>query len=106
MSGNREMFLRGLRIRKILLQWNGFFNLSHRRRRKECTLYLQLYDYRVLKEVVVLVNESTIRCNEYLNALIKLEEIVRTQTKKVDSIILVDSRDLSIPFIQIAIISI
>ena len=69
-------------------------------------LYLQLYDYRVLKEVVVLVNESTIRCNEYLNALIKLEEIVRTQTKKVDSIILVDSRDLSIPFIQIAIISI
>ncbi len=55
---------------------------------------------------MVLVNESTIRCNEYLNALIKLEEIVRTQTKKVDSIILVDSRDLSIPFIQIAIISI
>lgn len=65
-----------------------------------------MYDSRVLKEVVVLVNESTIRCNEYLNALIKMEEIVRTQTKKVDSMLLVDSRDLSIPFIPIVILSI
>ena len=37
----------------------------------------------VLKEIVVLVNESTIKCNEYLNALMKVEEIVRTQTKRV-----------------------
>ncbi|KAK8826006.1 hypothetical protein WA556_003737 [Blastocystis sp. ATCC 50177/Nand II] len=36
----------------------------------------------VLKEIVVLVNESTIKCNEYLNALMKVEEIVRTQTKR------------------------
>ena len=65
-----------------------------------------MYDSRVLKEVVVLVNESTIRCNEYLYALIKMEEIVRTQTKKVDSMLHVDSRDLSIPFIPIVILSI
>ncbi len=39
--------------------------------------------YSVLKEIVVLVNESTIKCNEYLNALMKVEEIVRTQTKRV-----------------------
>ena len=37
----------------------------------------------VLKEVVMLVNESTIRCNEYLNGLMKIGEIVRTQTKNV-----------------------
>ena len=37
----------------------------------------------VLKEIVVLVNESTSKCNEYLNALMKVEEIVRTQTKRV-----------------------
>ena len=39
--------------------------------------------YSVLKEIVVLVNESTIKCNEYLNALMKVEEIVRAQTKRV-----------------------
>ncbi|KAK8801645.1 hypothetical protein WA588_005931 [Blastocystis sp. NMH] len=35
----------------------------------------------VLKDIVVLVNENTIRCNEYLNTLMKLGEIVRRQTK-------------------------
>ena len=42
---------------------------------------------RLLKEIVILVNESIIKCNEYLNALMKVEEIVRTQTKKVDLVI-------------------
>lgn len=39
--------------------------------------------YRVLKDVVLLVNRSTIRCNEYLNGLMKIGEIVRTQTRGV-----------------------
>lgn len=37
----------------------------------------------MLKDIVVLVNENTIRCNEYLNALMKLGEIVRRQSKSV-----------------------
>ena len=42
-----------------------------------------LIQCRLLKDIYVLINESTIKCNDYLNVLIKLEEIVRTQTKKV-----------------------
>lgn len=33
------------------------------------------------------MNESTIKCNEYLNALMKVEEIVRTQTKRVETVV-------------------
>ena len=48
-----------------------------------CTCF-QLYLMRsVLKDIVVLVNENTICCNEYLNTLMKLGEIVRRQTKTV-----------------------
>lgn len=38
---------------------------------------------RLLKDICVLINESTIKCNDYLGVLMKLEEIVRTQAKKV-----------------------
>ena len=38
---------------------------------------------RVLKDVALLVNKSTIRCNEYLNGLMKIGEIIRTQTRGV-----------------------
>ena len=45
----------------------------------------------VLKDIVVLVNENTIRCNEYLNALMKLGEIVRRQTKTVEVFLVIET---------------
>lgn len=76
--------------------------------KKKDGVYYRLWfpNCRVLKEVVVLVNESTIRCNEYLNALMKMEEIVRTQTKKVHMDLCFYHRDSYILWIQIVIISI
>ena len=46
-------------------------------------VYLVVFISSVLKDVALLVNKSTIRCNEYLNGLMKIGEIVRTQTRGV-----------------------
>lgn len=75
------------KMRTTWQRWNASCSSLEERKRQACMFWLvELNCFvmcSVLKEVVMLVNESTIRCNEYLNGLMKIGEIVRTQTKNV-----------------------
>lgn len=57
----------------------------------------------MLRDIVTLVKDTTLHCNEYLGALIKVEEIERKQRKNVKASKGVDCRNLYIRFIRIDI---
>lgn len=40
--------------------------------------------YSVLRDIVTLMKDTTLHCNEFLGALIKVEEIERKQRKNVE----------------------
>ena len=61
---------------------------------------------RVLRDIVTLLKDSTLHCNEYLGALVKIEEIERKQRKNVGVVRYIHCRNLSIHFIPIGTINI
>lgn len=61
---------------------------------------------RVLRDIVTLLKDSTLHCNEYLGALVKIEEIERKQRKNVGVVHYIHCRNLSIHFIPIGTINI